>query len=90
MKRMGFLVMAVALTGLGCVSPSFLRNDPPPKVEIKTPTPPAPLVTPDSVTEKNAAERARALREDLFLAATEADDFVGVSEAHARSRLRRA
>jgi hypothetical protein len=67
MKRIGFLMLGACLAaGLGCVPPSFWRNDPPPppKVEIKPPPAP-PVVTPDSVTETNAADRARALREEM-------------------------
>jgi hypothetical protein len=66
MKRIGFvLLLSVGVAGLGCTPPSFLRNDPPPpRVEIKPPPAP-PIVTPDSVNEKNAAERARSLREEL-------------------------
>ena len=46
--------------------PSFWRNDPPPapKVEVKPPPAP-PIVTPESVNENNAADRARALREEI-------------------------
>ena len=67
MKRIGILVLGVGLLGLGCVPSSFQRKDPPPpekKVEVKPPPAP-PVVTPDSVTEENAVDRARALREEL-------------------------
>jgi hypothetical protein len=67
MKWISFLLLGVVLTGLGCVPPAFMRNDPPPPpkpVEIKPPPAP-PVVTPESVNENNAVERARALREEL-------------------------
>ncbi len=67
MKRIGFLLLlSGSVAGLGCTPPSFLRNDPPPPplVEIKPPPAP-PIVTPDSVNEKNALERPRSLREEM-------------------------
>ena len=65
MKRIGLLMLGVCLMGLGCVPPSFMRTETPEKkVEIKPPPAP-PVVTADSVTEKNASDRARALREEL-------------------------
>jgi hypothetical protein len=65
MKRIGFLLLGACFAGLGCVPPSFRQNDPPPaKVEIKPPPAP-PIVTPDSVHENNALDRARALREEM-------------------------
>jgi hypothetical protein len=64
MNRLCLLIVGVALTGLGCVPP-FLRDEQqPPKVIVKPPPAP-PVVMPDSVQENNAADRARALREEL-------------------------
>jgi len=61
-----FLMLGVCLAGLGCVPPSFWRNDPPPppKVEVKPPPAP-PIVTPESVNENNAAHRAHVFREEI-------------------------
>ena len=65
MKGIGLVVLSVALAGLGCLPPSFLRdNQKPPAVELKEPPPP-PAVQAEGITEQNAAERARQLREEL-------------------------
>jgi hypothetical protein len=64
MRQIGCLLLGVAVAGLGCTPPSFLRNDPPPAVEIKPPPAP-PIVTPDSVNENNAGDCARSLREEI-------------------------
>jgi hypothetical protein len=65
MKRIGLLVLSVALAGVGCLPTSFLRHDQkPPSVEMKEASPPEPVM-PEDVTEKNAAERALQLREEL-------------------------
>ncbi len=70
MKRIGLVVLLVALAGLGCLPPSYLRDDhKPPKVEMKEA--PAPPVRPEGITEKNAAEVARRLRAELERAAQE-------------------
>ncbi len=63
MRLIGCLLLSVAVAGLGCTSP-LVRNDPPPKVEIKPPPAP-PIVVPDTVNEKNADESARSLREEM-------------------------
>jgi hypothetical protein len=63
MKRIGLLVLSVALAGVGCLPASFRHDQKPPSVEMKE-SPPA-AVLPEDVTEKNAAERARQLREEL-------------------------
>jgi hypothetical protein len=64
MRQISYLLLVVAVAGLGCTPASFLHNDPPPKVEIKPPPAP-PIVLPDSVNEKNASECARSLREEM-------------------------
>jgi hypothetical protein len=64
MRQLSYLLLVAVMAGLGCTPPSFLRNDPPPQVEMKPPPAP-PAVLPDSVNEKNADERARCLREEL-------------------------
>jgi hypothetical protein len=64
MRQIISLMLVVAVAGLGCTPPSFLRNDPPPPVEIKPPPAP-PIVLPDSVNEKNADECAHSLREEM-------------------------
>jgi hypothetical protein len=64
MRQIGCLLLVIAVAGLGCTPPSFLRDDPPPKVEIKPPPAP-PIVMPDSVNEKNAGDCARSLRDEM-------------------------
>ncbi len=65
MKRIGMLVVLLALGGMGCslTSPYVQRQEVPPKmVEESAPVP----VTADSVDEKNAAEKAKALRVEMM------------------------
>jgi hypothetical protein len=65
MKRIGVVLLLGALSGLGCLPTSFLHDkEKPPKVEM-APPPPPPAVVPEGITEKNAAERVRQLREEL-------------------------
>jgi hypothetical protein len=63
MRWIGFAVLGAALTGLGCMPMTVAHDDPAAKVKIQPPPAP-PIVMPDSVNEKNAWERARALREE--------------------------
>jgi hypothetical protein len=64
MKRIGLVLLTVALSALGCMPTSFLHNsEKPPKVEMTAP-PPSPVL-PEGITEKNADECARQLREEL-------------------------
>lgn len=64
MKRIGYLLLVAALGSPGCCLPDsfFEANEKPPRVELSVPPP---AVTPDTVDEKNAAERAEALRQEL-------------------------
>ncbi len=66
MKRIGYGLILVLLSMVGCTPGfSFFRDEQkPPQVEIK-PKPAPPVVTPDTVTETNAMDRAKALREEL-------------------------
>ncbi len=67
MKGIGLMLLSVALAGVGCLPFSRVRDDQkPPPVQMKEARPPAPPpVLDDGITEKNAAERARQLREEL-------------------------
>jgi hypothetical protein len=70
MKWIGFVVLATLMT-VGCTPDPFLQPDPPPqskKVEKPPPPPPRPappIIQPDSVTEQNAEQSAKALRDEL-------------------------
>lgn len=67
MKRIGYGLILTGLTLAGCApTMSFFQDDKkPPKVEMKpVPAPPA-AVTPDTVSEKNAADKAKALRDEI-------------------------
>lgn len=67
MKRIGYGLVLAAWTAVGC-SPTmtfFQDGKKPPKVELKPAPPPAAAVTADTVTEKNAADKAKALRKEL-------------------------
>lgn len=64
MKRIGYLLLAACLAGSGCLPESFLQGDSK-TVKVELPPPPPPVVTADSITEQNARDRARALREEL-------------------------
>jgi hypothetical protein len=64
MKRTGWFLLAVTLTGPGCLSALPHHEESiakPPPVQVVAPPPP-PVVTPDEVTEANAYEKAKALR----------------------------
>jgi hypothetical protein len=64
MKRIGLVLLSVSLAGLGCLPHSFLREEhKPAQTEIKEGPPP--VVQPEGITEKNATDRARQLREEL-------------------------
>jgi hypothetical protein len=66
MKPIGYLLLTAALISSGCLPDSFLQNDKkPPRVEMKTESAPPPAVTPDSVSDNNAQEKAQALRAEL-------------------------
>lgn len=63
MKWIGCLMTLSALMAVGCYPLSLFQNEakpPPAQVKAEPPT-----VTPDSVNEKNASDRARALFEEL-------------------------
>jgi hypothetical protein len=65
MKRIGCLLLWSALAAVGCLPAPWLRQEPkPPLVKMQEPPPPRP-VTADGITEENAAERARELREEM-------------------------
>jgi hypothetical protein len=66
MKRIGYGLVLTGLTLAGCATPmTFFQDDKkPPKVEMK-PSPAPPAVTPDAVSEQNAADKAKALRDEL-------------------------
>jgi hypothetical protein len=65
MKRFGWLLILLA-AGPGCIGPGFFGGDDPRKKPVveAPPLPPPPIVA-DDVNEKNAAEMARKLREEL-------------------------
>jgi hypothetical protein len=63
MKRIALFLCMAAWSAPGCMF-NFTNQEKPPQVEMKQPVLP-PSVTADSVTEQNAADRARALREEL-------------------------
>jgi hypothetical protein len=67
MKRIGLMLLSAALAGVGCLPFTRARDDhKPPPVQMKETKPPAPPpVLDDGITEKNAAERARQLGEEL-------------------------
>jgi hypothetical protein len=67
-KRIEFVVLLIALGGLGCstMNPLGVRHEEKEKPKVVTPPPPPAPVTADSVTDTNAAERAKALREEMF------------------------
>ncbi|HZT78910.1 MAG TPA: hypothetical protein VFA26_01705 [Gemmataceae bacterium] len=73
MRRVVCLVGAAALLAGGCWTLPFARKDvkPPPEkppqqaIAHVMPPPPRVLVTADEVTEANAREKARALREEM-------------------------
>jgi len=62
MKRALCLAFLITLAGLGCISPH--EGGYTPKALLKEKEPP-PVVTEHGITEKNAAERAEALRREL-------------------------
>ena len=64
MKRIAYVVILAGLASAGCISWPFFRDDKkPPQVEMVERAPAA--VTADTVTDQNAGERAKALREEL-------------------------
>jgi hypothetical protein len=64
MKRIGQVLILAALAGSGCLPESFLQTDKkPPQVEMAPAV--LPVVTADVIREDNAAEKAKALREEL-------------------------
>ena len=68
MMRKGCLLLILALAGPGCMTPTPKLEDEakkmPPVQPVEAPPPP-PAVTPDEVTESNAAEKAQALAREL-------------------------
>jgi hypothetical protein len=68
------LLLALALFGPGCINPMTHVNEEAskmPPVQIPPAPPPPPIVTPDEVTQANAAEKAQALRQELDYADNE-------------------
>jgi hypothetical protein len=68
------LLLALALAGPGCINPmTHLDQDARKMAPVQIPPapPPPPIVTPDEVTQANAAEKARALQQELEFAANE-------------------
>lgn len=70
MMRKGCLLLMLALTGPGCMTPTPKLEDeakkmPPVQTVEMPPPPPSPVVTPDEVTESNAVEKARALANEM-------------------------
>jgi hypothetical protein len=67
-------LLALALAGPGCINPMTHVNEEARKmtpVQLPPAPPPPPIVTPDEVTQANAAEKARALRQEIEFAADE-------------------
>ena len=62
MKRIALFGLILLIGAAGCWGP-FLRQ--PDKLPALAPPPPPPPVTADEITDKNAAEKARALRQEL-------------------------
>ena len=73
MKRIGMLMLGLALTATGCVElPIRMDAKPRPVVESPPPAPMAlPPVAPEQVSEENATKVLRSLREELDRAANE-------------------
>ena len=67
MKQTGWLLVWLALGGAGCLNtPAPGEGGKPNAAAQAAPLPPpAPPVMPDQVTDANAAEQARALRQEL-------------------------
>lgn len=66
MTRIGLVVMTIALTSVGCLPESFVRDKAkPPAVRMQEQSPPPPVVNADGITPENAAEKARRLRQEL-------------------------
>ena len=64
MKRIAYVLILTGLASVGCISWPFSRDDKKlPEVEMMERAPAA--VTADTINEQNAADRARALREEL-------------------------
>ena len=65
MKRIGYvLLLCTVLTNVGCLASMLRQEQKPPEVKLQEPPPPPP-VTADGINEKNAAQRARQLREEI-------------------------
>jgi len=66
MRTIACMFLTLSIVGVsGCLPEAFLQGEPnkSPKTELKLPPPPA--VLPDAVTEKNAQDKARELRQEL-------------------------
>jgi hypothetical protein len=63
MKK-GWFVLALLLTA-GCLHPGSVADPRKAPPTVVAPAPGPPPVTEDGITEQNAAERARALRQEL-------------------------
>ena len=73
MKRIGMLMLGVALAATGCVELP-IRMDPKPRPAVESPAPAPtglPPVTPEQVSDENAPNVLRSLREELDHAANE-------------------
>jgi hypothetical protein len=68
-KPVRWIVLAAALAGPGCLTlPTAHQEEPKPlpaPVKEAPPPPAPPAVTPESITEANAREKARALAEEI-------------------------
>jgi hypothetical protein len=67
MKRIAALVLGLALVGPGCLTPNGPDKDPRKQAKAMPPAPPpaAPAVVAQDVNDKNAADKAKALRAEI-------------------------
>jgi hypothetical protein len=63
MKRISALGLALALAGFGCLGSGDKQPEKPPPVNLAAQEPAA--VMADEITDRNAVEKARLLREEL-------------------------
>jgi hypothetical protein len=87
MTRKGWVLLMLALGGPGCLTQTAHLEEEakkmPPVQTVEAP-PPRPVVTPDEVTESNAAEKAQALARELDQEQPSAPPVAGAKEKSAK------